>query len=122
MVEVLDEGEFAREDFADELAAAEAGSRELGTAVLFENERVRVWEIRLAPGERGAFHLHDTDYFWTVVQGGLGKQRSPDGTFKLRRYETGDTSFQDSAHEPMIHDFENAGDDEIRFVTVELLG
>lgn len=121
MVEVVSEGEFPREEFAAELAAAEAGSRELGTAVLFENERVRVWEVRLQPGERGAFHLHDTDYFWTVVQGGLGKQRSPDGTFKLRRYETGDTSFQWSADDPMIHDFENAGDDEIRFVTVELL-
>jgi hypothetical protein len=122
MAEVIDEGTFDVGDFDKELQAAREGNRQLGTGVLFENDRVRVWEVRLAPGERGAFHLHDRHYFWTVVDGGIGKQRSDDGTWKLRRYEVGDTSYQDNSTEnPMIHDFENAGDTDIRFVTVELL-
>lgn len=122
MAEVIDEGTFDAGDFDKELQAARDGHRQLGTSVLFENDRVRVWEVRLAPGERGAFHLHDRHYFWTVVDGGLGKQRSEDGTWKLRRYDMGDTSYQDnSTGNPMIHDFENAGDSDIRFVTVELL-
>jgi hypothetical protein len=122
MADVIGEGAFEVADFEKELDTARQGNRQLGTKVLFENDRVRVWEVRLAPGERGAFHLHDRHYFWTVVDGGIGKQRSDDGTWKLRRYNVGDTSYQDNtAENPMIHDFENAGDAEIRFVTVELL-
>jgi quercetin dioxygenase-like cupin family protein len=122
MADVIGEGTFEVGDFDKELDAARRGHRQLGTRVLFENDRIRVWEVRLAPGERGAFHLHDRHYVWTVVDGGVGLQRSDDGTYKLRRYHVGDTSYQDNtAEDPMIHDFENAGDAEIRFVTTELL-
>ena len=31
----------------------------VGTKVLFENERVRIWELRLAPGEESAIHRHE---------------------------------------------------------------
>lgn len=123
MAEVIREGTFEVDDFEAELEAARAGNRQVGSRVLFENDRVRVWEVRLEPGERGAFHLHDGPYFWTVVDGGIGLQRSKDGTYKVRDYREGDTSFQDnSPRDTMIHDFENAGDSRIRFVTVELLG
>jgi hypothetical protein len=119
---IIREGSFDPAEFDKELEAARAGNRELGTKVLFENGRVRVWEVRLAPGERGAFHLHDGPYFWTVVNAGIGLQRSDDGSYKVRDYQVGDTSYQDqSPRNTMIHDFENAGDTEIRFVTVELL-
>ncbi|MDQ3947314.1 MAG: hypothetical protein M3357_19585 [Actinomycetota bacterium] len=122
MAEVIDEGTFEVAEFEKELDAARSGHRELGTKVLFENDRIRVWEVRLAPGERGAFHLHDRHYVWTVVDAGVGLQRSDDGTYKVRQYNVGDTSYQDNtAENPMIHDFENAGDGEIRFITTELL-
>ncbi len=42
---------------------------ELGTGVLFENERVKVWEMDLAPGEESALHRHDRDYVLVVVEG-----------------------------------------------------
>lgn len=122
MTEILEEGTFDLADFTAELTAAREGNRQIGTKVLFENERLRVWEIRLQPGERGAFHLHDRNYFWTVIEGGLGKQRLDDGTFAIRRYEVGDTSFlPNSAANPMIHDLENIGEGELRYITVELL-
>ena len=35
----------------------------VGTTLLSENERTRVWIIRLAPGERLGFHRHVLDYF-----------------------------------------------------------
>jgi hypothetical protein len=44
----------------------------VGSRLLSENERVRVWEIRLQPGERIGFHRHVLDYFWTAVSGGAG--------------------------------------------------
>ena len=120
MNEVIEEGAFDLADYEDELAAAPT-NHQVGTNLVFENERVGVWEIRLQPGERGAFHIHDKPYFWTVVAAGIGFQRSDDGTYMVRRYEVGDTSFGNhSAADHMIHDFENYGDTEIRFITVEL--
>ena len=119
--EVLREGQFDPGEFVAELAAAPT-NLDVGTALLLENHRVKVWEVRLAPGERGAFHSHTRDYFWTVVDPGEGLQRLADGTLRVRRYETGQTVFgAHSAEEPMIHDLENVGSTTLRFVTVELL-
>lgn len=118
---VLETTTFDRDAFADELQAAPS-NLDVGTRLWFENESVRVWEVRLAPGERGPFHAHTRRYFWTVVDGGTGRQRSADGTMVVREYSVGDTSFSEHSPEnPTIHDFENYGDTPIRFVTVELL-
>jgi hypothetical protein len=34
----------------------------VGTRVIFENEKVRVWEIELQPGETLPMHFHELDY------------------------------------------------------------
>lgn len=36
----------------------------VGTRVLFENDRVRVWEMRLKPGEASERHVHESDYLF----------------------------------------------------------
>jgi oxalate decarboxylase/phosphoglucose isomerase-like protein (cupin superfamily) len=121
VAEIVDEGTFDPGQFGDELAAAEH-NLDVGTRLWFHNDRVKVWEVRLAPGERTPFHAHTWRYFWTVVEAGTGRQRAPDGTFKVRRYEVGDTQY--SEHDPagpLIHDLENVGQTTLRFVTVELL-
>src|SRR5688572_29189244 len=41
----------------------------IGTRVLFEDERVRVWQLRLAPGEDSATHRHDLDHLLIQVAG-----------------------------------------------------
>ena len=69
MREVIQEGTYDRADYEAELAAAPT-NHQVGTKLVFENDRVGVWEIRLQPGERGAFHIHDRPYFWTVVDAG----------------------------------------------------
>lgn len=118
---LLDEGSFDPADYADELDNA-GHNFELGTRVWFENERIRVWEVRLEPGERGAFHAHTTNYFWTVVDAGKGLQRFADGTFVITDYRLGDTKYlENSPEQALIHDLENVGDTLLRFVTVELL-
>jgi beta-alanine degradation protein BauB len=118
---ILSEGTFEIADYREELDAA-PGNLDVGTHLWFENDRIRVWEVRLQPGERGPFHSHTRRYFWTVVEGGIGRQRTADGTVITREYHVGDTNYSEhSAGEPMVHDFENAGDQPIRFVTVELL-
>jgi beta-alanine degradation protein BauB len=119
--DIVEEGVFDPADFADELEAAPT-NLDVGTTVWFENERIRVWEIFLQPGERGAFHSHVTNYFWTVVEGSRGLQRFADGTFVVRDYLVGETKYLEHTPETgLIHDLENIGDTTLRFVTVELL-
>ncbi len=113
---------FEPDQYAAELDVA-GDNRDVGTRLWFENEAIRVWEVRLQPGERGPFHAHTRRYFWTVVDAGLGRQRSADGAMITREYNVGDTNYSEhSPDEPMIHDFENVGTTQIRFITVELLG
>ncbi|HSM43577.1 MAG TPA: hypothetical protein VK969_01030, partial [Acidimicrobiia bacterium] len=108
-------------EFVEELELAPE-NRDLGTSVWFENDRIRVWEVLLEPGERGAFHAHTTNYFWTVVEGSRGMQRFSDGTFVVRDYLVGETKYLEHSEEDfLIHDLENVGDTTLRFVTVELL-
>jgi hypothetical protein len=114
-------GTFDLASFAEELASA-PGNHELGTDLRFENEHVRVFEVRLAPGERGSFHVHDHPYFWTVVEPGRGLQRFADGRSVTRDYGLGETRYL--VHTPddaLVHDLENVGETTLRFVTVELL-
>jgi hypothetical protein len=42
---------------------------DVATKLLFENDRVRVWEMDLAPGERSATHRHDLDYVLVQLEG-----------------------------------------------------
>jgi hypothetical protein len=113
-------GTFDIGAFADELARA-ASNRDLGTRLWFENDHVKVFEVRLEPGERGPFHVHDQPYFWTVVEPGRGLQRFADGTYVIRDYALGDTRYlTHSEHDPLVHDLENVGDTTLRFVTVAL--
>lgn len=119
---VLRTDRFDREPFAAELAAGR-GNPDVGTRLRFENDRVRVWEIVLRPGERVPFHAHALEYFFTVVDGGTGRQRTDgDGTVVDREYRPGDTVYVvEDPESPTVHDFENIGTSEIRVVTVELL-
>jgi hypothetical protein len=117
----VETGVYEREEYSAELAAA-PNNHDLGTSLWFENDRVRVWEVLLQPGERGPFHAHTSNYFWTVVEPSRGLQRFADGTFVVRDYEVGETKYLE--HTPataLIHDLENIGATLLRFVTVEIL-
>lgn len=119
--DVVEEGTFDTGEFGEELAEAPA-NLEVGTSLWFENDRIRVWEVRLEPGERGPFHNHTRNYFWTVVEGSRGLQRFADGTYAVRDYRVGDTRYlEHTPRDSLIHDLENVGASVLRFVTVELL-
>jgi mannose-6-phosphate isomerase-like protein (cupin superfamily) len=118
---IEEQGTYDTSEFSDELSAA-ANNLEVGTTVWFENDRIRVWEILLQPGERGPFHSHTTNYFWTVVEAGRGLQRFDDGTYAVRDYRVGDTKYlEHTVESALVHDLENVGNTALRFVTVELL-
>jgi quercetin dioxygenase-like cupin family protein len=94
----------------------------VGTTLLSESDRVRVWMIRLKPGERIGFHRHVLDYFWTAVTGGRGRQHLMDGTTVEHSYYPGETRHETYARgQYKVHDLENIGDSERIFSTVEFL-
>jgi predicted metal-dependent enzyme (double-stranded beta helix superfamily) len=41
----------------------------IATRVLLENDRVKIWEMDLAPGEDSAIHQHTMDYILVVIDG-----------------------------------------------------
>lgn len=56
----------------------------VGTRMLFENDRVRVWELRLAPGERTDLHHHQLDYLIVPIAGDrVGAEVQPDSPDSL---------------------------------------
>ena len=94
----------------------------VGSTLLSENERVRVWEIRLQPGERIGFHRHVLNYFWTSVTGGRGRQHVIGGKTVEYTYQPGETRHETyGPGEYKVHDLENLSDQEMVFMTVEFL-
>ena len=60
---------------------------DVGTKVVFEDHRVRVWVLALAPGERSAVHRHDVDHLLIQVRGDrIAVEPEPDtrGPFRER--------------------------------------
>src|ERR1700694_3646047 len=94
----------------------------VGTRLLSEDDRVRVWDIRLKPGERIGFHRHVLDYFWTAVTPGRARSHQADGTTIETDYFAGETRHESyGLGEFKMHDLENIGDSELVFTTVEFL-
>jgi hypothetical protein len=116
----MESGVFDVDEYADELATA-ADNGDVGTRMLLENHRVRIWDLDLQPGDRLPFHCHATPYFFVCVDAGSGLSRFPDGNSFTMDYGEGDTWFDEVAAAPEIHDLENVGSTRLRFTTVELL-
>ena len=99
-----------------------AKNGKVGSRIVSETDRVRVWLIEMQPGERLPFHTHVLDYFWTATSAGKARSRYADGEVAEVTYEIGDTKhFSFGAGEAMTHDLENIGDTVLSFTTVEFL-
>ena len=55
-------------------------TNDVGTTLMFEDPRMRVWELKLAPGEATAWHQHSYDYMFVVVKNGRVRVEFSDGT------------------------------------------
>jgi hypothetical protein len=94
----------------------------VGSQLLSENEKVRIWIIRLKPGERIGFHRHVLNYFWTSVNGGRGRQHLMDGTTVEYTYYPGETRHETyGPGQFKVHDLTNLGDKDMIFNTIEFL-
>jgi hypothetical protein len=94
----------------------------VGTSVLFENERVRVWEMVLAPGETCATHRHVHDHLLLYAEPAT-IQAQIEGRPVIQHVEDGLVSYRvvgPSGLPP--HSITNAAETPSRHFIVELLG
>ena len=96
-------------------------SPEVGSRLLFENEQVRVWDLRLAPGESTGLHRHTTDYFYVVIGEGALQRFGADGSSQPpRQMEDGDVHFRHVSGED-VHEAVNVGNSPWRNIVVEFV-
>ncbi len=94
----------------------------VGTALVSETDRVRVWHLNLEPGQRCPFHCHVNDYFWTVHNSGRVRSYDESGRITELEYQTGMTRhYTFAAGEYLLHSIENIGAGKLIFTTVEFV-
>ena len=60
---------------------------DIATKVLYENERVRIWEMRIPPGEESDLHKHELDNILVQISGDrIAVVPHPDTQSPFREY------------------------------------
>jgi 3-(3-hydroxy-phenyl)propionate hydroxylase len=76
---------------------------DIGTSVVFENEHVRVWEVRLEPGQTQTWHKHEHPYLIVGVEGADNRMDFLDGSEPRHMQETpGRVVFRDAGKVHML--------------------
>ena len=66
---------------------------DIATEVLFENDRVKIWNLTVEPGESSDWHLHGHDYVTVVVESGTLDAEYGDGTNSQSTNSVGDFTY-----------------------------
>jgi quercetin dioxygenase-like cupin family protein len=92
-----------------------AGGESGALSVRFENDRVRVLELRLKPGEREGMHTHPAYVLYALTDYRV-RNTSADGAVRVFERKRGDVFWG----EPVTHGGENVGETEVHALIVEL--
>jgi hypothetical protein len=95
----------------------------VGSNVVYEDDRVRVWVLKLEPGERSAVHRHDVDHLLIQVQGDrIAVEPEPDTQSPYTEYFAADVIPGMVTFVPAggIEAAVNCGDQPYREIIVEL--
>jgi mannose-6-phosphate isomerase-like protein (cupin superfamily) len=97
-------------------------SENVGTRLLFENERVRVWDLALQPGESLEKHTHRNDFLFIVVQGGALRHIDPDSPANDQavRYEDDQVVFIEAGEGTVHNRLVNVGTKPYRNFVIEI--
>jgi beta-alanine degradation protein BauB len=82
--------------------------------VLLDNDKVRILDVRLKPGEKSPEHSHPAMVIY-VIEDGKVKFSYPDGRTEILDMEAGDTMYC----EALTHAAENVGTRDIRVLNIE---
>jgi quercetin dioxygenase-like cupin family protein len=83
--------------------------------VLFENDRVRVLEVRHEPGGKEPMHTHPAYVVYSFTNA-TAKTTSPDGKTVVKDRKAGEATWG----EPVTHSTENVGTTEFHVLVIEL--
>lgn len=95
------------------------GQQPVGSRVLFENDRVRVWELEAAPGEVFPMHHHSLDYVTVALTEGDVEVREANGEVRGGHREVGDIRVA-AVGDGEVHELRNVGTTVYRNRIVEL--
>lgn len=96
--------------------------RAVGSRLLFENERVRVWTMEVPPGESWGPHEHTTAYLTVVASGSRIASVMADGRVELEvDAEVDRVDWRGRPAGRRVHTLENRGDRPYKNFIVELL-
>lgn len=92
----------------------------VGSTLVSETDKVRVWHLLIPAGKRCGFHRHVLDYFWTCHTHGTARGYYEDGSITESVHFPGDTRHLTYAKdEHLVHCVENIGPTDLLFTTVE---
>jgi hypothetical protein len=98
------------------------GDERVGTRLVFQNEVVRVWEMKLAPGEASPLHRHRCDYVIAYANALTAEIRLDDERTSAS-YSTGHVAyFAIGAEGSQLQQLTNTGEDEHLHFVIELVG
>jgi quercetin dioxygenase-like cupin family protein len=89
----------------------------IGTEVVFENDRVRVWDMRVGPRGKKAWHHHKLDYIIISVTGGKVEIENVEGHSYIGDDKVGGVIWQAAGQR---HELRNLTDAPYQNILVEL--
>jgi quercetin dioxygenase-like cupin family protein len=89
----------------------------IGDKILFENDRVRIWSVKLDPGQRQAWHKHDLSYVIVPMTEGKNIMYFEDGREKETNETSGGVLWREAG---APHELLNVSDWQYRNILIEL--
>lgn len=83
---------------------------EIATTVIFENDEVRVWDLRLEPGETSPLHTHMHPYLFVVLEPARCRAAFADGTVSEDHDPAGAVVWAGLEPDRRTHTLENIDD------------
>ena len=102
------------------LTPDDVATNPVGTDLLFEDDRVRIWQIVLDPGQEAPVHTHHFDYTTITLEGATLDRLNGDGSVDRTESVAGRVSRW--YRSTRTHGLRNVGTTRFRNVIVELKG
>ncbi|MFL6798338.1 MAG: hypothetical protein ACJ8F3_13090 [Xanthobacteraceae bacterium] len=90
----------------------------IGDRVLFENEFVRVWSVKLEPGGRQPWHQHLLPYLIVPLTEGRNIMNFDDGRTRETFEQPGEVIWREAG---IPHELINSSDHQYRNVLIEII-
>lgn len=98
------------------MTSKESPGPNIGTRVIQDHDRVRIWELVLSPGESSEWHAHQHEYIFVVIEPAPLRTDYDDGTSRVYPAQAGEVVYTP----PSTHRVTNVGTTRYRNVIIEL--